>query len=71
MQSVVFNSAVLVERSGGSQAGQWRSSRHLSEAEKMNPLIIEARKSGNTVAIEVFHSHDRQTIFIHFAKEKQ
>ena len=45
--------------------------RHLSEAEEMKRLIIEAPKSGNSVAIEVFHSHEGQPIFIHFEKEKQ
>ena len=43
--------------------------RYLSEADEMKPLIAEARKSGKSVAIEVFHSQDGQPILIHFAKE--
>jgi len=44
--------------------------RRLSEAEEMKPLISEARKSGGTVAIEVYQSRDDQPILIHFAKER-
>ena len=41
----------------------------LSEADEMKSLITEARGSGKSVAIEVFHRHDGQPILIHFSKE--
>jgi hypothetical protein len=37
----------------------------------MKPLIVGARKSGESVAIKVFNSYEGQPILIRFAKEKQ
>jgi hypothetical protein len=43
--------------------------RRLGEAEEMQPLLAEARKSGGKVAIEVFHTREGQPLLIHIAKE--
>jgi hypothetical protein len=44
--------------------------RSLSETAEMRPLIAEARKSGGTVAIEVFQTRKGQPILIHFGRER-
>jgi hypothetical protein len=55
MQSVVFR----FRRPSGSRqqelsAALTEALQHLSEAEEMQPLLAEARKSGGAAAIEVF-----------------
>jgi hypothetical protein len=70
MQNVVFK---FRRPSGAEQqtpsVAMTEALRRLGESEEMKPLIAEARKSGKSVAIEVFHSQDGQPILIHFAKE--
>jgi hypothetical protein len=43
----------------------------LSVADELRPLFWEAKKSGKTVAIEVFQTRDGQPILIHFGKESE
>ena len=43
--------------------------RRLSETTEMQPLIVEAQKSGRSVAIEVFQTRNGEPILIHFSKE--
>ena len=70
MQNVIFK----FRRPSGSQ--QHEPSRaltealhRLGEAEEMRPLIVQARQSGRSVAIEVFQSRDGQPLLIHIKKE--
>jgi hypothetical protein len=45
--------------------------RCLSEAIEMQPLLVQARQSGKSVAIEVFQTRDGQPILIHIKKESR
>ena len=44
--------------------------RRLGETEEMKPLIAEANKCGQPIAIEVFQTRSGQPILIHITKEK-
>jgi hypothetical protein len=70
MQNVVFR----FRRSSGSRqqepsAALTEALQRLGKAEEMPSLLAEARKSGRSVAIEIFHTSQSQPIFIHIKKE--
>jgi len=70
MQKVIFK----FRRPNGSERHQPSTAmtealQRLSEAEEMKPLLAEVQKSGEAVAIEVFHSRYGQPLLIHIAKE--
>jgi hypothetical protein len=70
MQNVVFR----FRRSSGSRqqepsAALTEALQRLGKAEEMKPLLVEARKSGRSVATVVFHSRQGQPLLIHIKKE--